>query len=173
MTINKRNSKKINCLIQDYIENKITMQEVADKLEKTKSLVSHDFKHNVFPNPIELRKEFQKRAYEETGNWIDLGNPVDPLIEKYPFLKNKSKIQRLVRKGDIQAKKPVLTVVDLKKLELHHKIIEDFENNLSTSEILKKYSIPRGKLTSTLFREYGESAITKAKGVANERKKQK
>lgn len=168
----KNNPKKYNALVQSYIENKITMQEVADELGKSKSLVSHDFKHNIFPNPIELRKKFQERVYQEVGVWIDQRNAIDPLIEKYPFLKNKSKIQRLIRQGNIQAKEPVLTTRDLAKINLHKQIIADFEENITTTEILKKYNIPRGKLTSTLFREYGESAVTKAKEVANERKKQ-
>ncbi|SMI65255.1 hypothetical protein [Enterococcus faecium] len=62
MTINNNNPKKYNALVQCYIENKITMQEVADELGKSKSLVSHDFKHNVFPNPIELRNKFEKKV---------------------------------------------------------------------------------------------------------------
>ncbi len=37
MTINDNNLKKYNALVQRYIENKITMQEVADELGKSKA----------------------------------------------------------------------------------------------------------------------------------------
>lgn len=162
--------KELEQFVSDYIENKITMDEIARKIGKTRSFVSFAFNNNIYPNPTDLRTKYREVAYPKVAKEIEKGMSVEDLVNHYPFLKNKNKIKRLIRDGLIDTKFPVFTKREKAKNELKGNVKKDFENGATIPELMKKYSIPRGFVTSIFVKEYGEASYVKARKVVSDKK---